>query len=277
MGTVLIVLAVLVFICIALFLLALFKNDGADIDGQNPYLHPQAAADILPEDMVEFAENMPKGVKREKSIYESFIKRPGDLAVSFLGIVLLSPLFAALCLAIYIDDPGPVFFTQNRVGRDKKLFRLHKFRSMKMSTPHDTPTHMLENPEQYITKVGSFLRKHSLDELPQIWDIFRGKMSIIGPRPALWNQADLVNAREKYGVNSLMPGLTGLAQINGRDELEIPKKVEYDAEYAEKIGFLFDTKCFLGTVLSVIKSDGIVEGGTGSIGEECKIREEAKK
>lgn len=267
----LIILIVLVSLYIAFFLLALLKNDKADIDNKNPYLHPEIAGEVLPGDMVPFAENMPDGVKRKKGLYEKLVKRPCDSILSFLGLLILSPLFAAVCLAIVIDDPGPVFFTQNRVGADKKFFRLHKFRSMKMSTPHDMPTHMLENPEQYITRVGGFLRKFSLDELPQIWDIFRGKMSIIGPRPALWNQADLVAEREKYGINELTPGLTGFAQINGRDELEIPEKVSFDRQYADNFGFRLDVKCFFGTIISVVKSDGVVEGGTGEMARSEKV------
>lgn len=174
-------------------------------------------------------------------------------------------------IAIVIDDPGPIFFAQKRVGKNKQYFRLHKFRSMKMSTPHDVPTHMLENPEQYITRVGRFLRKSSLDELPQIGDIFIGNMSIIGSRPALWNQDLLTAERDKYGANDIKPGLTGWAQINGRDELEIPVKARLDGEYREKESFLFDTKCFFGTIFSVLRSDGIVEGGTGEMKKHGSI------
>lgn len=198
-------------------------------------------------------------------MYKNGIKRGIDILLSGIGLICLSWLFLVLMIAIKIDDPGPAFFTQKRVGKHKELFQLHKFRSMKMSTPRDTPTHMLENPEQYITRVGKFLRKSSLDELPQIWDIFIGKMSIIGPRPALWNQDDLVAERDKYGANDVLPGLTGWAQINGRDELEIPVKAKYDGEYVEKMSFVFDVKCFIGTIFSVLKSDGVVEGGTGAM------------
>lgn len=204
-------------------------------------------------------------------IYECFFKRTIDILCSFLGLIILSPLFLILIMAIEIDDPGPVFFAQNRVGRNKRFFKLHKFRSMKMSTPHDVPTHMLENPEQYITRVGRFLRKSSLDELPQIADIFVGNMSIIGPRPALWNQDLLTAERDKYGANDIKPGLTGWAQINGRDELEIPVKASLDGIYADKLrkggfkAFAFDCKCFFGTFISVAKSDGVVEGGTGAM------------
>lgn len=203
--------------------------------------------------------------------YEAAVKPVLDRALSFGGLVLLSPLFAAVSAAVRIDDPGPVFFTQKRIGKDRTYFLCHKFRTMKMSAPHDVPTHQLEHPEQYITRVGKFLRKTSLDELPQIWDIFRGKMSVIGPRPALWNQDDLAAERDKYGANDILPGLTGWAQIRGRDELEIPDKARLDGEYATVLrkggtaAFRMDVKCFVGTVRSVICHDGVVEGGTGSI------------
>ncbi|OQC00504.1 MAG: Undecaprenyl phosphate N,N'-diacetylbacillosamine 1-phosphate transferase [Firmicutes bacterium ADurb.Bin099] len=203
-------------------------------------------------------------------MYTTFFKRFFDIALSFLAILFLSWLFMLIALAITIDDPGPVFFKQKRVGKNKKLFAILKFRSMKMSTPHDTPTHMLENPEQYITKIGKLLRKTSLDELPQIFNIFVGQMSIIGPRPALWNQYDLIAERDKYGVNSIRPGLSGWAQINGRDELEIPIKARLDGEYVERISFVMDWKCFWGTVKSVLKHDGVVEGGTGTINKNTE-------
>lgn len=198
-------------------------------------------------------------------MYRKWIKRGIDILLSGLGLICLSWLYIILMIAVKVDDPGPAFFTQKRVGKGKTLFELHKFRSMKMSTPRDTPTHLLENPEQYITRVGRFLRRSSLDELPQIWDIFIGKMSIIGPRPALWNQDDLVAERDKYGANDVLPGLTGWAQINGRDELEIPVKAKFDGEYVQNMSFLFDVKCFVGTIFSVLKSDGVVEGGTGAM------------
>lgn len=201
----------------------------------------------------------------EKNIYSKYLKRAIDVTLSFGGLVALSPVLGALALAIKIDDPGPVLFTQKRVGENKQYFKLHKFRSMKMSTPHDVPTHMLDNPEQYITRVGKILRKYSLDELPQIWDIFIGNMSIIGPRPALWNQDVLTAERDKYGANDIKPGLTGWAQINGRDELEIDYKAKLDGEYTEKMSLAFDIKCFAGTILSVLKHDGVVEGGTGEM------------
>lgn len=201
----------------------------------------------------------------EVGFYEKIIKRSFDLVLSFLGLVLLSPVFLLLSLWIVVDDPGPILFTQKRIGRDKQYFKLHKFRSMKMSTPHNVPTHMLENPEQYITRAGRFIRAHSLDELPQIWDIFIGNMSVIGPRPALWNQDLLTAERDKYGANDIKPGLTGWAQINGRDELEIPMKAKYDGEYAKKLGFSMDIKCFLGSIGVFAKDDSVIEGGTGEM------------
>ncbi|MCM1062955.1 MAG: sugar transferase [Eubacterium sp.] len=203
------------------------------------------------------------------TFYEQKIKPVMDRTLAFGGLVLLSPLYVAISLAIVIDDPGPIFFTQKRVGKDKQFFTLHKFRSMKMSTPADVPTHMLQDPEQYITRVGRVLRRTSLDELPQIWDIFRGKMSVIGPRPALWNQDDLIAARGF--ANTVLPGLTGLAQISGRDELEIAVKAGKDREYVSALressvrGFLLDCRCFFGTIKSVLTHDGVVEGGTGAL------------
>lgn len=202
--------------------------------------------------------------------YEKYIKRAMDVVLSFIGLVVLSLVYTGIAIAIVIDDPGPVLFTQKRLGQNKQYFKLHKFRSMKMSTPHDVPTHMLENPEQYITKVGKFLRAHSLDELPQIWDIFVSNMSIIGPRPGLWNQDILTAERDKYGANNVKPGLTGWAQINGRDELKIPEKAKFDGEYVEKMGLLMDMKCFVGTIMSVIRSEGIVEGGTEEYSKQKK-------
>lgn len=209
-------------------------------------------------------------------MYIKFIKRLIDVVLSFVGIVLLSWLFLILVIAIKLDSPGPVFFTQKRVGLHKSHFMIHKFRTMRIDTPKDTPTHLLENPDMYITRVGKFLRKSSLDELPQIFDIFVGHMSIIGPRPALWNQFDLVEERDKYGANDVRPGLTGLAQISGRDELEIDVKAAIDGEYTKALmaggwkAFAMDVKCFLGTITSVLKSDGVVEGGTGQINDSKK-------
>lgn len=204
-------------------------------------------------------------IELKPSFYDVFLKRVLDIILSLAGLILLSPVYLIIILAIIIDDPGPVFFAQKRIGKDKKYFKLHKFRSMKMCTPHDIPTHMLDNPEQYITKVGKFLRAHSLDELPQIWDILIGNMSVIGPRPALWNQDILTAERDKYGANNIRPGLTGWAQINGRDELEIPDKAKLDGEYVEKESFAFDVKCFFGTIAKVGHDDSVVEGGTGEL------------
>ncbi len=204
--------------------------------------------------------------------YEKVFKRVFDVILSFFGLLFLSPVFLFLSLWIVIDDPGPVLFTQKRIGKNKQYFKLHKFRSMKMCTPHDKPTHMLENPEQYITKSGKFIRSHSLDELPQIWDIFIGNMSVIGPRPGLWNQDLLTAERDKYGANDIKPGLTGWAQINGRDELEIPVKAELDGFYCKHLSIGMDLKCFFGS-LGVFKGDkSVVEGGTG----EMKRQEENK-
>lgn len=194
-----------------------------------------------------------------------YIKRIIDILLSGLAIIILSPLLLILCIAIKLDSPGPIFFTQKRVGIHKTYFQIYKFRTMRTDTPKDMPTHMLANPEQYITKTGRFLRKTSLDELPQIFNIFKGDMSIVGPRPALWNQDDLVAERDKYGANDVTPGLTGWAQINGRDELEIPVKAKLDGEYVKKYGFTMVVRCFLGTFLSVLRQDGVVEGGTGSM------------
>ena len=203
------------------------------------------------------------------SIYDKYVKRAIDVILSFGGLVILAPVFAAIALAIKIEDPGPVLFTQKRVGQNKKYFKLHKFRSMKVSTPHDVPTHMLDNPEQYITKVGKFIRAHSLDELPQIWDIFVGNMSVIGPRPALWNQDLLTAERDKYGANDVKPGLTGWAQINGRDELEIPEKAKLDGEYVKKLGLGMDLRCFFGSIGVFAHDDSVVEGGTGEMKKYC--------
>lgn len=215
-------------------------------------------------------------------MYKHVIKRLFDLVLSIIGIVLLVLPMLIIAIAIKIDDPGPILFKQKRVGKKKNgkitYFMIWKFRSMKMSTPHDTPTHLLENPDQYITRVGRFIRKTSLDELPQIYQVFTGKLSAIGPRPALWSQEDLIAEREKYGANDIKPGITGWAQINGRDELEIAEKAKLDGEYAAALnagkgkGFVMDVKCFFGTIVSVLKSDGVVEGGTG----ELKKKEDAK-
>ena len=189
------------------------------------------------------------------------IKRLIDIFLALIGMIILSPVFIILIIAIKLDSKGPVLFKQKRVGINKTHFNILKFRTMKIDTPKDTPTHLLSDPNQYITRVGKFLRKTSLDELPQIWNIFRGDMSIIGPRPALWNQYDLIAERDKYNANDVLPGLTGWAQINGRDELPIPVKAKLDGEYVTNISFRMDIKCFFGTIISVLKSDGVVEGG----------------
>ena len=194
-----------------------------------------------------------------------FFKRTLDIVLSFIGMIVLSPFFLLLVLAIKLDSKGPVLFKQKRVGLHKKHFYILKFRTMRIDTPKDTPTHLLENPEQWITKVGKFLRKTSLDELPQIWNIFVGDMSIIGPRPALWNQYDLIEERDRYGANDVLPGLTGWAQIHGRDELPIAKKAELDGYYVRHLSFGLDVRCFFGTIKSVAKSEGVVEGGTGNM------------
>ena len=189
------------------------------------------------------------------------IKRLIDFILALLGLIILSPVFLILVVSIKLDSKGPVFFKQKRFGKNKELFNILKFRTMRIDTPKDTPTHLLENPDQWITKVGKFLRKTSLDELPQIINILTGEMSIIGPRPALWNQTDLIDERDKYGANDIPAGLTGWAQINGRDELPIEVKARLDGEYAERISFGMDVKCFFGTIVSVAKSDGVMEGG----------------
>lgn len=191
------------------------------------------------------------------------VKRGIGLFLSLIGLIVLSPLFLILMVAIKLDSPGPIFFRQKRVGKNKTYFEILKFRTMRIDTPKDTPTHLLQDPEQWITKVGKFLRKTSLDELPQIINILKGDMSIIGPRPALWNQYDLIAERDKYGANDILPGLTGWAQINGRDELPIEIKARLDGDYVERLSFAFDTKCFFATIFSILKSDGVVEGGTG--------------
>ena len=193
------------------------------------------------------------------------VKRGIDILLSGAALVVLSPVLAGLCLAIKLDSKGPILFKQKRVGLHKEFFEIWKFRTMRTDTPKDMPTHMLADPDQYITRTGHFLRKTSLDELPQIFNILKGEMSIIGPRPALWNQDDLIAERDKYGANDVMPGLTGWAQVNGRDELEIPVKAKLDGYYVEHMSFRFDCICFLKTIMSVLKSDGVVEGGTGEM------------
>ena len=216
-------------------------------------------------------------------MYKHFFKRLIDIVLSFIGIIVLALPMLVFAFIIKAEDRGPVFFRQKRIGIHKTQFGLLKFRSMKMSTPHDMPTHMLENPEQSILRCGRWMRKMSIDELPQIFNIFTGKMSIIGPRPALWNQDDLIAERDKYGANDVKPGLTGWAQINGRDELEIPAKAKLDGEYVAALnaghgkGFAMDCKCFFGTIKSVLRHDGVVEGGTGELKREEKEKETVGK
>ena len=216
-------------------------------------------------------------------MYKYFFKRLIDIVLSFIGIVVLALPMLVFAFIIKAEDRGSVFFRQKRIGIHKTQFGLLKFRSMKISTPHDMPTHMLENPEQYILRCGRWMRKMSIDELPQLFNIFTGKMSIIGPRPALWNQDDLIAERDKYGANDVKPGLTGWAQINGRDELEIPVKAKLDGEYVAALnaghgkGFAMDCKCFFGTIKSVLRHDGVVEGGTGELKREEKEKETVGK
>lgn len=206
-------------------------------------------------------------------MYQKVWKRVLDILLSGCAIVVLSPVLLVIAIAIKIDDPGPVLFRQKRVGIHKTHFLIMKFRTMRMDAPVDTPTHLLDDPDQYITRVGEFLRKYSLDELPQVFQIFTGKMSLIGPRPALWNQLDLIAERDKYGANDIRPGLTGWAQINGRDELPIDVKARFDGEYVKNLSFLFDCKCFFGTIISVLRHDGVVEGGTGQLEKEKREAE----
>lgn len=217
-------------------------------------------------------------------MYKNVIKRLIDIMISAVAIVVLAVPMLLVAVVIKLDDPGPALFKQKRIGKNKNgevtYFMMWKFRSMKMSTPHDTPTHLLEDPEKYLTRVGRFIRKTSIDELPQIYQVFTGKLSCIGPRPGLWNQEDLWAEREKYGANDVKPGITGWAQINGRDELEIPVKAKFDGEYAVALnagkfkGLAMDMKCLFGTIGSVLKSDGFVEGGTGEIKKQEAQKEE---
>ena len=204
-------------------------------------------------------------------IYNNYIKRVIDFILSLVGLILLSPVFIILCLWIKLDSKGPILFKQKRFGKNKTFFYIYKFRTMRTDTPSDMPTHMLSDPDQYITRAGKFLRKTSLDELPQIINILKGEMAIIGPRPALWNQDDLIAERDRYNSNKVKPGLTGLAQINGIDELEIEVKAKLDGDYVKHMSFLFDMKCFFGTITSVLKHDGVVEGGTGELHKEDSL------
>ena len=203
-------------------------------------------------------------------MYRNGIKRLLAVVLSLGGMICLSWLFLILSAAIKLDSPGPVFFRQKRVGKGRKHFQILKFRTMRIDTPHDMPTHLLQDPDQYITRVGRFVRRTSLDELPQLWNIFVGDMAVIGPRPALWNQYDLLDARDQYGANDLRPGLTGWAQIHGRDELEIPEKARLDGYYAQNLSFGLDVRCFFGTIKAVLAHDGVVEGGTGTLDRQQK-------
>lgn len=210
-----------------------------------------------------------------KRMYKHFLKRIFDFLLSFVGILLLLLPMLLIAFLIKCDSKGPVFFRQKRVGKKKKLFNILKFRTMRTDTPHDAPTHELGDPQKWITKIGRFLRKTSLDEIPQIFNIFAGQMALIGPRPALWNQDDLIAERDKYGANDIRPGLTGWAQINGRDELEIPVKAALDGEYVRRMGFFFDLRCFFGTIAAVFKHKGVVEGGTGELHKQAQENAEA--
>ena len=210
-------------------------------------------------------------------MYKNFLKRLIDIVLSLGGIMILGVPMLVISIAIKMDSKGPVLFKQKRVGKNKKHFMILKFRTMRTDTPHDAPTHELSDPKKWITKVGGFLRKTSLDELPQLFNIFVGHMAVIGPRPALWNQFDLIAERDKYGANDVRPGLTGWAQINGRDELEIDVKARLDGEYIEKLSLAFDIKCFFGTIKSVLKSDGVVEGGTGEMKKESEASKDDAK
>lgn len=201
-------------------------------------------------------------------MYQRCVKRIFDIVLSLVGLVVLAIPMLAFALIMKLDSPGPVLFWQKRVGIHKKTFMMPKFRTMYTGTPANMPTHLLSDPQKWITRSGAWFRKLSIDELPQILCIFTGKMSIIGPRPALWNQDDLIEERDKYGANDVRPGLTGWAQINGRDELEIPVKARLDGEYVQKLSFLFDCRCFFGTIFKVLRHDGVVEGGTGTLHEE---------
>ena len=290
MFVVLIILDILVAIFVLLGIIAFVKKPGSVYKNQPEERNPMEGKRVVfvaDESEAKNADGVSGHLEAtglvtgKATFYERIIKRLIDIILSFGGLVVLSPVFLILSIWILIDDPGPILFTQKRVGKDKRYFKLHKFRSMKLSTPHDVPTHMLANPEQYITRSGKFIRDHSLDELPQIWDIFIGNMSVIGPRPGLWNQDLLTAERDKYGANDIKPGLTGWAQINGRDELDIPVKANLDGVYAEKLrqggwnALKIDTKCFFGSVGVFGGDESVVEGGTGEV--KKKEREEVHK
>ena len=230
-------------------------SDPANADGERGHLEEIKEEQIL---------------SHTPTFYERTLKRPFDLVLSFFALFVLAPAFLLISAAIFLDDPGPILFTQKRLGKNKQYFTLHKFRTMKVSTPHDVPTHMLADPDSYITRVGKLLRKMSLDELPHIWDIFIGNMSIGGPRPGLWNQDILAAERDKYGVNDVMPGLTGWAQVNGRDELDIPEKAKLDGEYVQRISLRMDMLCIIMTIVNVLNHAGVVEGGTGTMARHLK-------
>ena len=226
----------------------------------------------------EITTAVPDVEKEEiRIMYKRFFKRLIDIVLSFFGIVILALPMMIVAIIIKIDSPGPVFFKQKRIGIHKRTFTILKFRSMPVTAPHNTPTHQLQNAEAMLSGFQRFIRKSSVDELPQLFCIFIGTMSIIGPRPALWNQDDLIAERDQYGANDIKPGLTGWAQINGRDELEIPVKAKLDGEYVKRMSFLFDCKCFFGTIKSVLKHDGVVEGGTGKLKREETEKEKAEK
>ncbi|HOI25725.1 MAG TPA: sugar transferase [Caldisericia bacterium] len=203
---------------------------------------------------------------KQQKQYVFYIKPTIDFVLSLIGIIVLLPVYVLISIAIKIDSPGPILFKQKRIGIHKTTFYILKSRTMKSDAPSNIPTHLLQNPDYYITRIGRILRKSSLDEIPQIWNVLLGQMSVIGPRPALWNQFDLIEERDKYGVNAIKPGLTGWAQINGRDELPIQIKVSFDFQYMKKIGIKIDLLCFTKTLVSVIKSDGVVEGKKESKG-----------
>ncbi|MGX7126152.1 sugar transferase [Enterococcus viikkiensis] len=198
-------------------------------------------------------------------MYQNYLKRVIDFVISLMGIIILSPLLLFLCVAIKIDSKGPIIFQQKRIGKNKSHFNIYKFRTMRTDTPKEMPTHLLENPDYFITRIGRFLRKTSLDELPQLFNIIKGDMAVIGPRPALWNQYDLIEERDQYSANNIRPGLTGFAQISGRDELQIDLKAKLDGEYVKNLSIILDLKCFFGTIVSVFRSEGVIEGGTGTI------------
>jgi len=205
-------------------------------------------------------------------MYRNIVKRILDVVLSFVGLIVLAVPMLVIALNVKLDSPGPVLFWQKRVGIHKTTFMMPKFRTMRIDTPHDLPTHLLNDPDQWITRSGRVLRRYSLDELPQVFCSFGGQMSIIGPRPALWNQYDLIEERDKYGANDIRPGLSGWAQINGRDELPIEEKARYDGEYVARMSFLFDCKCFFGTIGTVLTHKGVAEGGTAEEEKEAVFK-----